>query len=232
MRVIICDDEPSTVEMMRKYLIRYCPDMKIMGCGSGEELLEKYVPCDVVFLDIDMKGINGIETARRLRGRDRKVPIIYVTGYNDYMDSAFSVHAFGYLQKPVSQEQIFRQLDEVRRYAAVPEPAAARITLETEEGVLKLRLDEISYFEYFCRKILVHTSKAIYHMHGSISSLAERMRPLDFAVPHKSFVVNLGQVRAVRGYDIHLMDGSIVPLSQKKSSQFRGILNRYLAEHI
>lgn len=75
----------------------------------------------------------------------------------------------------------------------------------------------------------VHTREGVYEQQEKISECLEKMRPYGFAMPHKSFVVNLDQVRGIRGYDITLMDGSIVPLSQKKGKSFREELGLFLA---
>ena len=73
---------------------------------SGEKLVESDQNYDILFLDIDMDGMNGIETAKVLREKDKNVKIIYVTSYAEYVHYAFAVHAFAYLLKPVSQEQV------------------------------------------------------------------------------------------------------------------------------
>ncbi len=71
---------------------------------------------DILFLDIDMDGMNGIETAKILREKDKNVKIIYVTSYAEYVNYAFAVHAFAYLLKPVSQEQVKAQVQEASSY--------------------------------------------------------------------------------------------------------------------
>ena len=112
-KIAICDDEPA----VRKQMEAYFKELESVFCisyfESGEALLESDVLYDVIFLDIDMKGISGIDTARKIRVRDKKAKIIYVTAYEDFREYAFGVHAFGYLVKPVEKEKIlesFRKL--------------------------------------------------------------------------------------------------------------------------
>ena len=83
---------------------------------SGEEFLESGKNYDLLFLDIDMKGMDGIETARKIRLRDKKLKIVYVTAYREYAGKAFSVHAFGYLLKPVKKERLFAQIEDAKSY--------------------------------------------------------------------------------------------------------------------
>ena len=102
----------------------------------------------------------------------------------------------------------------------------------TEEGVVRIDIKKIYYFEYVARKISMKTSEKTYIIREKISVINDKMKEFGFEMPHKSFVVNLYNVKSVKGYDVYMMDESIVPLSQKKSSEFRSALNVYLGNHI
>ena len=96
MKIAICDDEKKASETLLE-ILRECPESieKTDIYFSGEELLLAEEQYDLLFLDIDMEGIDGIETARKIRLKDKKVKIVYVTAYSEYAGKAFSVHAFG-----------------------------------------------------------------------------------------------------------------------------------------
>ena len=106
MKIAICDDEKKASEALLE-ILRECPESveKTDVYFSGEELLRAKEQYDLLFLDIDMEGIDGIETARKIRLKDKKVKIVYVTAYSEYAGKAFSVHAFGYLLKPVKRKK-------------------------------------------------------------------------------------------------------------------------------
>ena len=106
MKIAVCDDEKSMLEQMEENLKEFETLFQIDCYSSGEALLDSGIYYDLIFLDIDMKGISGIDTARMLRKRDKRVKIVYVTAYEDFRDYAFSVHAFGYLVKPVKRESV------------------------------------------------------------------------------------------------------------------------------
>lgn len=230
-KMAVCDDDRNFCRQMAEYIRDFMPKAEICEFYSGEEMLRQTEKFDLIFLDVDMKGINGIETARRLRKSDKKVKIVYVTAYRDFVNYAFSVHAFGYLVKPVTEKDIQNQLREAMDYEACEEETC-QVRLETEDGLEELNVKEIYYFEYLNRKICVRTKRGEFSMKGSITRLAAKMEEYGFAMPHKSFSVNLYHVKAIRGYDIYMMDGSVLPLSQKKSVQFRERLSQFLTQQI
>lgn len=231
LKIAICDDERLIIQQLIEYVKSFEKLCAIESFESGEELVRARKEYDVIFLDIDMKGMNGIRTAQKIRAYDKKVKLIYVTGYETYRNYAFSVHAFGYLVKPVNKEMIHRQLKEVISYYEEEEPEQ-QLMFELEEGYSELNVKDIFYFEYLARKIQVKTKGGNYTLKGSITEMGKRMEPFGFYMPHKSFTVNLFYVKSIKGYDICMMDGSIIPLSQKKSVEFRERLGNYMANQI
>lgn len=231
MKIAICDDEKEIRESLRKILEEYKePFEQIDLYTSGEELLECDRNYDLLFLDIDMKGINGIETARKIRLKDKKIKIVYVTAYKEYASQAFSVHAFGYLLKPIKKEKICRQIQDAFSYEEETPKEIPILEFMTLEGRVRISCDTIYYFEFFNRKIKLVSEKETYFMRGKISDIREKMEIYGFAAPHKSFVVNLDKVKNIKGYDIYLMNNEILPLSQKQAVIFKKSLSRFLVK--
>lgn len=233
MRVAICDDEKTAVSLLKEMTDTFpqetlCADTY----ESGEELLESGKSYDLIFLDIDMKGMDGIETARRIRIRDKKVKIVYVTSYREYAGRAFSVHAFGYLLKPVKQEKLWRQIMDAMQWEEEEEPEKKTAEFQTLEGRIRIPVEDIYYLEYQNRHIFLKSKEKNYEMRGRISDIGEAMKPYGFAVPHKSFVVNLYHVQNIRGYEILMMNGEWIPLSQKQAVRFKEELSLFLSGQI
>lgn len=230
-RIAVCDDEKCMRDQMREYLKDLEPVFQADYYESGNALLDAGIFYDVIFLDIDMRGLTGIDTARIWRSKDKKAKIIYVTAYEDFREYAFSVHAFGYLVKPVSREKIQALLQEAMDYEQ-EEAVGPKVRFQTDEGFREFPVRDICYFEYANRKIKLVTTECLFHMRGSIGDIAVKMESFGFAVPHKSFVVNLHHVKNLKGYDMFMTNGEILPLSQKKSAEFREMLTRWLAQQI
>lgn len=227
-KIAVCDDDEKilgeTLELLRHYKKL---SLTADAYTSGEALLAAGKKYDILLLDIDMEGPNGIETARRIREVDKEVKLIYVTNYSDYTIFAFGVHAFAYLLKPLKAEELFAQLDEALAYGlAGPEP---ELEFLAKEGIVHIVPSRILCFEYLSRQVLMYTEERVWHLKRQITELAREMEGYGFAMPHKSFVVNLYAVQRIHGYEITLTDGMIIPLSQKKSAGFRRALNEYLA---
>lgn len=228
--IAICDDEINIINKTKKLIQDYDKeDIDIYVYESGEELINSDKEFHIIFLDIDMKGLDGIETAKKLREYDKKVKIIYVTNYTDYTYSAFSVYAFGYLVKPLNKKELYNQLDEALSYTG---EISKNLEFITRDGVIRIDTNSIYYFEYEQRKVIMKTIDKNYILKKKISEIGKDIQDYGFEMPHKSFVVNLYNIKTIKGYDVHMMDGSVIPLSQKKSSQFRDSLNRYLSKHI
>lgn len=227
-RVAVCDDDEKTLKETLELLKQYHKlPFSADAYTSGEALLTAGKKYDILLLDIDMEGLNGIETARRIRERDKEVKLIYVTNYSNYTIFAFGVHAFAYLLKPLRAEELFAQLDEAFAYGlSGPEP---ELEFQAKEGIVRTVPSKIFCFEYLSRQVLMYTAEGVWHLKRQITELAREMEGYGFAMPHKSFIVNLHAVQRIHGYEITLTDGKAIPLSQKKSAGFRRALNEYLA---
>jgi DNA-binding LytR/AlgR family response regulator len=228
-KIAICDDDTAALHQTRKYIEEYEKfRFHIDEFHSGKELIETEGHYDIILLDIDMPEMNGLETAKLLRQRDKNVKLIYITNYSDYTIFAFAVHAFAYLLKPLKRQELYRQLEEALEYMAPG--SIPLLEFQGEEGLLRIPSTDILYLEYLNRKVFLHTIREVHTMRCKITELGKRLEAYDFFMPHKSFIVNLYAVKNIRGYEILLTDQSTIPLSQKKSLAFRKALNFYLSE--
>ena len=231
-RIAVCDDSQLIVDQMKKDILK-SPEVPCIvdTYTGGSALLAKHKNYDLIFLDIDMPGMSGIETARKVREYDKKVKIVYVTSYRDFAAQAFSVHAFSYMVKPVSQKNIHKILAEAFEYYIEEEPPV-QVEFETNEGSTILDIKDIYYFEFINRKVRICIKGGELLMKGKITDIYYKMHDYNFEMPHKSYVINMYHIRSVVGGDIYMTNGARVLLSQKKAAAFRQLLCDYIEKQM
>ena len=129
MRMLCVDDEPLMLIMLEKAVREAAPDADIHSFRYQEDLLEdaKKNGCDVAFLDIHMRGMNGVELAKELKSVNPKMNIIFVTGFSEYTGDAMKLHASGYIMKPVTAAEVKRELSDLRFPIAPKKDALLRV---------------------------------------------------------------------------------------------------------
>ena len=170
---------------------------------------------DIIFLDIEMTGLDGMETARRIRLRDKEVSIIFLTGFTDKVFEAFEVEAFRYLVKPVKNGEIFDAISK----AIERKGSEKYLSIEIHGRPLEIAFSKIIYAEVFNRIIRLHTKIGEREYYGRLSDLEKELGKGFFRC-HRSFLVNLSYVRNYDANDVILSDGIRVPLSRQKYSSF------------
>lgn len=230
-KIAVCDDDEAVSAEVRELITQWNSSVEVFCFSSGEDLLENYQSYEAVFLDIDMGGMNGIDTGKAIRRIDKDTKIVYLTAYRDYVSGAFGVHAFQYLLKPVNKKAVRNVLEEIFRYISPPEK---RIILDfhTADGALCLPVESIYFFEYENRKIRIVADKEQYYMTDKIGNVAKRMAEFGFSMPHQSFVVNMFHVKNVKNQQIFLDNGMELPLSQKKQKIWKQELMTYLSQRL
>ena len=137
MRILICDDDTLIIEQLQKYIESYfesnhlkCPEL--VSFTSGESLLADKNEKDIVFLDIEMPGMNGIFVGNELKKTNKNVLIFVVTSYSEYLDEAMRFHVFRYLSKPLDKQRFFRNMKDALTYY---NSITTKIPVETKQAV-------------------------------------------------------------------------------------------------
>ena len=227
MRIAICDDVSAHAAALEA-LIRDQQDLQITTniFASGEDLLAYYAqhdhPYDALFLDMEMGGLNGIETAGAIRALDRRVEIVFVTSHTKYMKASFQCRPMDFLVKPVDEEEFVRVLVRLLRQQAEERRS---ITFSDSKMLVRLYCDEIVYCESDRHWINIHTKTATYRLRMTMAELESRLTPGLFARAAKGYLVNLDQVRRIDGYDLFLENSDIVlPLGRAYIKDFKKAL--------
>lgn len=216
--IAICDDNENQIKEMRRFLAEWSADkpfaFDIDEYISAESFLFSYPdkPCDLILLDIEMDRLNGMELAKRLRSNGDMLPIVFITGYSDYIAEGYDVEALHYLLKPVAKEKLFAVLD---KYVEKRSVKADELIIETANGATHISADRITYIEAFGRKTAVHLSDdRIIDCMVSISRFSA-MRLNGFVSPHRSYIVNLRHIRTIGRTALILDNGEEIPLSRR-----------------
>lgn len=230
MNIAVCDDERIIREHLAELVKDQEPDSHIDLYATGGELLAAALHYDIIFLDIQMEGINGIETARRLRERGSDSILIFITALKEYVFEAFDVAAFHYLLKPVCKEKFLEVFDR-----AVWESAKGKKTqkkplfVKTRERRVKIEREHILYIESRARKAAIHTDKEILEIYATMNRLEEELDG-SFYRCHRGYFVNLAHIREYGSDSITLGNGENIFLAKEKYHEFVRKYMRYLRD--
>ena len=229
-RVAVCDDERSQREYLTAKLSEWAALndylCDVLSFPSAEAFLFAYGEnklFDVLLLDIEMKEMNGVELARRIREENETVQIIFITGYSDYMSQGYDVGALHYLLKPISEEKLFQVLD---RAAANLRKAEKRLIVGVNRQTEYIPLSKIVYLEAQMNYTVVYTKTAEYRVKTPLSDLEKKLDDGFFRC-QRSFIVNLAEIHTVKRDSVILKNGKNVPISRGMREQIgRAIIER------
>ena len=218
MRIAICDDEKNIRELIANKVAKQYSDAEIIFFQSGEELLLVDESIDILFLDIQMSGIDGMETARELRKKDKSVILVFVTAVEEYVFQAFDVGAFNYIVKPIDDgkfsDVLHRAVDEWSSQNINEKEPEERYVLINNSGVhTKVILDEIVYAEVFNRKVVIHKLDGEIEYYGKMSDL-ESLAGDSFFRPHRAYLINFKYVEKYDATTIYLERGTALMAKQ------------------
>lgn len=221
--IAICDDEQEIRSSIERNIRLLYENADIIQFEDGKSLVEYGGSFDILFLDIQMEGMSGMEAARELRRRGCKAAIIFVTAIEEYVFEAFDVGAFHYIVKPFDRVKFFEILrkaveerESINAKEAKDEPS---IAVKTGATTKKIYLYKIIYLEVFNRKVIIHKTDGEIEFYGKLIELEDRLSE-DFARCHRAYIVNLRHVLKYTANNITLEDGSSIPLSKQKYADF------------
>lgn len=231
LRIAVCDDEAFYCEdLIRSITYSIHDEASVYGFDSGIDLIkaQKETPFDIAFLDIEMPGLSGIKTAAQLKSISRDLIVIFVSNHQQYVFDAFSVEAFRYLLKPVSQKklqsELFLALEKYRSLHAV----------YTLQGRIQtaLPIKDILYLEIRGHVLLIHlwAQKTLY-CKGKLNDEERRLTSHGFIRCHKSYLVNPKYIREIAKLSIRLQNGEDVPISKKKRPEVMKRFQEFLARY-
>lgn len=226
--IAVVDDEKTIREQVKKLIEDRQPDCRIDTWSAGEDLLGAGKYYDIVFLDIQMEGMNGIDTARALRKKTEDIVLIFITGVKEYVFDAFDVAAFHYLLKPIEEEKFTAVYKRAVSEAVKSKKQSQKLLfLKTKSRKITLDQKSILYIESRGKKVEIHTTTGMVEVYAAIRELEKQLIGIFYRC-HRGYLVNMAFVVQYCNDSITLSNGETLILAKEKYSEFVKVYMRYL----
>lgn len=231
MLVAICDDEAFFREELRSILFAYKAERRlhidVYPYPNGEALLSDKKVFDIVFLDQEMPGLNGMQVARTLRNRNITCSIVFVTGYPDFVYESFEVQPYRFLRKPVKPEEIISLMNTFIKQQKLLSP----ITVINDSEQTVIHAKDILYLEGDGKYCTIRTNKAVYHSSKTLAQVYEQLPGHCFYRTHKSYAVNLYCVDSFDKGSVTLTNGELVKIGRNKAAEFKQVYKQFVRDY-
>lgn len=230
MQIAMVDDSLEDVNRLKEYLDRYGNETGTKHnswyFSDAESFLKSnHSRFDLVIMDIDMPGINGVDAARQLRHKGNGIVIMFVTNMPQYALAGYEVEAVDYVLKPLSYQDFALKMQKASRYVQRNRDAA--ITLQTADGLVSVQASEILYVESVLHYLMYYTTKGSWKVRGSMTQAEKELGVFRFARCNSGFLVNLRHVHAIEKEDVLIGDQRL-KISRGKRLEFMNAFTRYL----
>jgi DNA-binding LytR/AlgR family response regulator len=233
MRVAICDDEFIHRETL-KSILDECKskpeDAEVFEYSDGKSLVDEHkrTPHDILFLDIEMEGMTGLETGHDIRSIDRNVIIIYVTSHGKYVFKSFRIEPFDYILKPIEIKKIE---DVLRRAVAKYREQHHSLVIAFKEQTYTLKVCDIVYLESNLRHIKFYTDNNTFMCLGKLDEYERNLTPYGFLRCHQSFLLNMGFIRSINRDTITTTNSLEINMSTRKKQECLNAFNEYITKY-
>ena len=229
-RIAICDDEKHMSDHIRAmasdFFRKKNREIQLRTFLSGEELLNYDGQIDILFLDIQMNGMDGLETARKLRAGKFRGFLIFITVLKEMVFQSFEVQAYDYLVKPVDEKQFRKTME--RLYASMQNTSEDSLLVQQGYERRIVPKDEIVFCEVIDRKIYLNLAS------GEVVDYYERIENLEtklgshFFRCHRSYLINLKHLKGYKNGTAYMDNGKEIPVSRLRSREFSGVVLQYM----
>ena len=232
--VAIVDDEKSERDNLYGYFEKIQEKthtmMEIELFPSGEQFLSiSGKAYDLICLDIDMQGMNGIEVARRIRKEDPDVLIIFITNLAQMAICGYEVHAFDFILKPVHYDAFYIKIQSA--VSIIMQRKTRHIVVPVQGGIQRFSTNELLYVEVQGHYVFFHTLKEIYRQKISMNEVEEKLKGMSFVRCNNCYLVNLRYVDGVVRDDL-LIHGETLKISRPRKKEFLQALGNYMGGRI
>lgn len=221
LKIGVCDDDGSYLISMKKNIDRWAVgkgiNIELYLFSCGEQLLghiKTYGRYDLIFLDIEMKGIDGLQIAKKIRDKDRFTTLIFMSQYDTFFRNGYEVHPFYFFSKPIKE----RHFEEVlERYLVTYQEMSENITFKKKKVSYSVSLSEIIYFTSDKRLIYIVCREDVYSFYGKLDQVQIMLnqKKQRFLRIHKSYLINMRYISQYHYKNVVLCNGVDLPISKE-----------------
>ncbi len=229
-RIALVEDDPLDAETTRIYFDRFAQEtglkFDLSWFPSGEQFLA--VPgleFDLVFMDICLPGMDGMETARRLRETGSAMLLVFVTNMANMVINGYEVEAFDFILKPVGYPSFTLKMTRILK--KLTQRQDKRLTISRDGGVSHIQVSDIQYIEVSGHDLMVHTVNGKLEAYGSLNKMEEKINSPAFVRCNSCYLVNLRYVMRIEGNTV-TVGQDVLKISRPKKTAFVQAVNRYL----
>lgn len=231
MQIAICDDDLIFCKELKAFILDYKTDRRlhidIYEYATGDAMLAGRKVFDMVFLDYQMPGMDGMEVARVLRSRNITCSIVFVTSYPHFVYEAFEVQPYRFFEKPVTQEQIYSLLTTFICQQKLLAPII--VINDSEQKIIPAK--DILYVEGDGKYCIVRTSKETYNSSKTLAQVHMLLPQHCFYRSHKSYVINLYCISSFCNGVATLTNGEIAKIGRSKIGEFKRVYKQFIKEY-
>lgn len=228
--IAVVEDENECSKQIQTFLAQYREEnsvrFKVSVFADGVQLLDGYEPVyDMILMDIDMPGINGMDAAEKIRQTDQDVVIVFITNIASFAIRGYEVGALDYIVKPLSYYNFSMRLTRALKRSKARVPHEMILTLP--DGVKKLEVGQIYYVEVQNRMLHYYTTEGIFHVRGTMQSAQQMLKAYSFAKCNYWYMVNLRHVTEVKKNTV-VVGTYELEISRRNRTPFLKALTEYV----
>ena len=229
-KVAIVEDDGQYIEILKEYMARFTKengvpvDLKIFT--DGKQIVFDYEPVyDIILMDIEMPGLDGMSAAEKIRETDKDVIILFITNMAQYAIKGYQVRARSYILKPVNYYSFEMELKEA--VGTLARKKNDSLLFMGKDGLVKVMVGDIYYLESRKHQMLIHTKNGVLEIRETMKNMEEKLAEYYFERCNVSYLINLSHVNGIAG-DCVDVEGEQVPISRQKRKGFIAALSAYV----
>ena len=231
--IAIVEDDDREASILKEYINKYGESngkkFRIVRFENAFSLLDNYRPVyDIIFMDIEMPHLNGMEAAKKLRQLDNVVTLIFVTNLAKYAVKGYEVDALDFMVKPIGYPNFMMKLK--KALAKLSSNAEYNIVVSRREGIVRISSRKIIYIEVTGHKLTYHLPDEVVEAQGVLSDLENQLEICDFMRCNSCYLINPQYISQVQGYTVTMKNGDELRISRPRKKMFMVQLANWLGE--